>query len=241
MPFLRIFLALWLAITPAFAWAGSMTLLGVGSSASAPSSLALDGNAIGTNSGTVSSVAPVLTTTQANDVIIVLVTVSSGSVASVTSPHLTFMHRATASFFSTVFAYEYYAIAASPLTSETITVAFTSTGIDPMANAFGISGANTASPFDPNGALPGIVGTGGAGGSYPTITTSNANTFDFGITLFGSTTTPTAGAGWTLLQHIDNAMSAYQINSTTQSGLQFTSGNGPGSDVAVGIADAVTK
>jgi hypothetical protein len=33
---LRIFLALWLAITPAFAWAGSMTLLGVGT-ASAPS------------------------------------------------------------------------------------------------------------------------------------------------------------------------------------------------------------
>lgn len=29
---LRIFLALWLAIAPAFAWAGSMTLLGVGSS-----------------------------------------------------------------------------------------------------------------------------------------------------------------------------------------------------------------
>jgi hypothetical protein len=30
MPMLRIFLALWLAFTPAFAWAGSMSLMGVG-------------------------------------------------------------------------------------------------------------------------------------------------------------------------------------------------------------------
>lgn len=246
---LRIFLALWLGLTPAFAWAGSMSLIGVGkpSAASPPPSLALDGNVgVAINGTPTASVN--LTTTSANDVIIVLVAHGGGTV-SVTSPHLTFTQRASANRFGSQFVYEFSAISASPLTSpETIT--FTNSAANSgMMNAFGISGANTTSPFDPNGALPGIVGTGGPGGSYASATTTNSNTFIYGIISFDSTANPLPGTSnnWLALQTLSGPpfpfsfLTEYQIVSSPQTGLLLNSSNGPATDVDASIVDAVTQ
>ncbi len=77
----------------------------------------------------------------------------------------------------------YYAIssipAIAPYNTYTITVTMSNTAGNCAAFLFGISGADIASPFDPNTSIP-AVATGGSGvtnANKPTITTSNANDF----------------------------------------------------------------
>jgi hypothetical protein len=117
--------------------------------------------------------------------------------------------RADAKYCSNMEGYESYAIAQSPLSSDTITCAtVTTTWISCIA--FAVSGANTASPFDV--AQPTITSTGGpppncpkvGNGVFPCVqsmTTSKPNDFVFDLGTDNADNVPsqTAGTGFTII------------------------------------------
>jgi len=149
-------------------------------------SLGVDGSTTAGSGGsaTNSQTTGTLTTTHTNDVIVVIASLSDGSggsgtsnhVSSVTGTGLTFTLRTAATNYVNPTYYadveEWTAIASSTF-SNTITVNTSGTFRFTVV-AFGISGANTSSPFDANaGANPTASGTSNA----PSVTqsTSNAN------------------------------------------------------------------
>ena len=106
-----------------------------------------------------------LTTTSPNDVIIVQDAVGAGG-ADCTgkdtisdSAHLVWTYRAH-SFASGNQVEEWYAVASGVLSSDTITTSFCTYEYGAVV-AFGIAGANTASPFDLNPSLPQVATGGG--------------------------------------------------------------------------------
>lgn len=242
---LAIVASLCFPIFGAKAWWQSIQQVGV--SGAPPAGLALDGN-VGAAMNNVTTASVNLTTTKTNDVIIVLVSHApfTTETVSVTSPHLTFTLRATANRFNGNFAYEYEAIASSTLSAETITFTSSQPG-GGILNAFAISGANTSSPFDPNVSLPSPVGTGGAGGAFPTGATTNPNTLIFGIIYYDSTANPLPGSGWGALQTLSGppfpqtSLTEYQIASSPQPSLTLDSPTGPSTNVDVALMDAVTQ
>ena len=72
---------------------------------------------------------------------------------SISSAHLVFTMRVLVSNTGNENLEEWYAISASALAGETITVTLSASGYS-TASIFGISGANTASPFDVHTGLP---------------------------------------------------------------------------------------
>ncbi len=119
--------------------------------------LAIDGTA--TASSSTSTCVMTLTTTSANDMIVVFVTdsVNTDTVLSVTATGLTFTNRKQLSWgaagVST--AEEWSAPSSGILTSKTITVTMnTQAAYSNRCNVFGISGANTTTPYDVNVSLP---------------------------------------------------------------------------------------
>ena len=141
---------------------GDAFVLGASNSVVAGSSgsLALDGSATAGSGGTQtnSQTTGTLTTTHANDVIIVIASLSDGSggsstsntVSAVTASGLSFAKKAAVANFVNPNYFtdveEWYAIASSTF-SNTITVTTTGT-FRFTAIAFGVSGANTATPFN---------------------------------------------------------------------------------------------
>ncbi len=112
--------------------------------------------------------------------------------------------------------------------------------------AFGVSGANTASPFDPNPLLPkaqaNINCPGFSAPCNTGVSTSNANDFVF---QFGGDTgyiTQTAGAGMTLIQYevfLDRiAYAQYQIAANPLSTATLSFGAAQGFDFGV-IVDTI--
>jgi len=108
---------------------------------------AIDGNGTGQFTGTNTGTC-VLTTTQANDVIIVMVhcekTGSAQTVASVTSPHVTFSKRSSLAFVNTNNSSNqnlevWWGVAASALSAETITITLSAATDDASYVAFGVS------------------------------------------------------------------------------------------------------
>lgn len=191
---------------------------------------ALDGSAQGTwSAGTTFTVT--LTTTSTNDVIIVNVASNTNAPSSVTdAAGLTWNLRTSVT--NTNFIHEYYATSSGTLTGDVITINYGAAPSYAAATAFGISGANTSSPFDANAALPGTSTSGN-----PTITTSNANDFLFclyrGDNITLGPTTPFIGI-------IDNnyQMSEYEVVSATQAALSCAHTTGA---INGAIGDAVVQ
>ncbi len=171
-----------------------------------------------------------MTTTKANDVIILEIVENGTTVSSVSDTDgLTWYQRAVAGTGSR-HIYEYYAIAPNALSADAITVNFSGTASYADLNAFGISGANTFSPFDTS--VPATAAT-----STGTITTSNANDFVFAAYRFSTDATPSAGSSWTAINASGGYyLSEYQITSATQTGLVATAST---ADENGGIVDAV--
>src|SRR6266550_6469328 len=174
----------------------------LGASKTVGSTLALDGSGTGSGSAATSYTIG-LTTSNANDVLYLShVNGQSGTVTSVTSsPSLTWTQRASVTYSTVVSPSNnletWYAVWGSS-GSITITVNL-SAAVNSAGVAFGVSGANTASPFDSNAAIP-HTNSGDAGTTASvTISTSNAN--DFLIGAVGLTGTPalTIGGGSTLV------------------------------------------
>lgn len=191
--------------------------------------LALDGSTSNTVTGP-ASLTLTLSTTSTNDVIVVDIAPNGAPIVSVTSSHLTFTRHAIVG--SNPFTLErWYAIAASTLSSEVITVTMTSAGPLLTAFAYGISGANTSSPWDSGGPQ--------TSGSDPlSITTANANTMVLATFRMGSTASPTAGSTFTSIAPIAGfAISEYKIVSSIGTySCTLTTGAGNANGV---IVDAV--
>jgi len=192
--------------------------------------LALDGSGSGTGSSATSYTIS-LTTSHANDVLYLShVNGQSATVSSVTSsPSLTWTHRASVTY-STVASptndlETWYAIWSSS-GSITITVNL-SASVNSAGVAFGVSGANTGSPFDTNGAIP-ATNRGDAGtSSSVTISTSNANDLLIGAVGVLGNPSLTVGSGTTLVatqavSTIRETSDEYKIVSSTQSNLALT-------------------
>ena len=215
---------------------GTSTLDGVrvtNGAVAGTSSLALDGNAF-SNQSYVSSANVTLTTAHANDVIILDI-IQNGSTGSTVSDAagLTWNVRAVAGGARQTIA-EYYAVAPNALSGDVITVNFGGTDYYADLNAFGISGANTSSPFDTNVSVPATAGV-----STAAVTTSNPNDFIFAGYRFIYTPGPGAGSGWTAISAGGGYyMSEYQVTSAVQSGLVATTSS---ADLNGGIADAVVQ
>jgi hypothetical protein len=153
----------------------------------------------GSNSGVTSgggdrTITLTLRTTYPNDVLYISVTENDArEVTGITSTGLTWSLRATATRTSGVKVETWYAVKTDS-GSTAITISF-----DDMTNgaavAFGVSGANTASPFD------GTPGTNNDHSSTATasITTTNANDFIIGAVGISSEPTVTQGTGYTLI------------------------------------------
>ncbi len=141
------------------------------------SSLAIDGTADFQGACT-STCATALTTSTAGDVIYLIfnsVTTPTTNPPTVTDTSgLTWGLRATASNTGGI-EYTYYAIAAGTLSADTITVHALDSGTSGTIYVFGISGANTVTPFDPHAGIPATAMSGGPSPFTASITTSNAN------------------------------------------------------------------
>lgn len=217
------------------------------SAVSAPSgSLSVEAatNPVGFNS--VASANISITTTGSDQIIVVLVGLAQGlssagiTVSSVTSTHLTFTKRdgdsKTASFYSTDLEI-WWAHSTAPLTSESITVSFSSGSTYGTISAIAVSGANSSTPWDANGSLPATAFSTSSGTGSATYSTTTNNTVAF----FIESTTDTSGYGGSGANHhptgftsIGNepglsaggsANYSYIINSTTQSSTTVTSSN----------------
>lgn len=136
--------------------------------------IAIDGSATG-ESALTSLAAGALTTSSSDDIIIAAIEVNSAlsiSVSGVSGGGLTWAKKIAVAnafdgggiFTSTEI---WWAVAASPLSSQVITATATLAG-DHSIVVFGISGLNTSSPFDSNASFPASVKN-TAGASAPSI------------------------------------------------------------------------
>lgn len=196
--------------------------------------LALDASVSG-NSGSSGSFQVTITTTVAACVLLAFITTNGGPVTGITdSAGLTWTHRATGRSVGGETNELWYAIAASQVTSDIITVATTSANFITV-HAFAVSGADTASPFD------GTAVTDGTAPADPlSISTTNADTMIIGGFRFSGTGSPTAGTGFTSIAALAAGfqLAEYQIVAATQTNLDVTVGTGVG-DSGGGIADAI--
>lgn len=191
--------------------------------------LAPDGSAHANDSAT--SVAPVLTTANSNDIIIAIATVNGGPVTGISGGSLTWNFIAESEGSADQLEM-WYAVAASPLSSEAITITQTSSAFI-TADVFGISGADTSTIFDANVSTPAVSPT-----AILSVSTDTADTFIVVGYRFGSEATPTEGTGFTKISGADFQLSEFKIVSSTQSSLSMAIGTGNG-DQNGGVAVAL--
>ncbi len=146
---------------------------------------AIDGSASGTFGGSSGTVT--LTTTLANDVIIICIhnekSGSAQTVSTVTSTHLTWARRTSQAWLnsggdaSSNNQEIWWATASSALTSEVITVTLSAATDDASMAAFGVNGCPTpSSPWDANGAVPAMAFTTTVTDSTTPLTVSGIST-----------------------------------------------------------------
>ena len=158
--------------------------------------LALDGSGFGSRIGINSCVlSQNLTTTQQPDVIVALVAIND-TTTTVTSPtdtaSLHWAYRASQQGLAGVQIFFYYAIASQVLAADNITFGLSSLHVATICETFGISGADTNVPFDPNSGMP---STNGGNSTTNSVTYNTYNPNDFLIILQGFCAVGSAGSG----------------------------------------------
>jgi hypothetical protein len=208
----------------------------------------LDGSvSAGTGGG--SSLTVSLTTTNANDIIYVIVVINAGSTNAPTATGLTFLRRG-ASDISVPGAVMgvYYAVASSAGTYSITESA--SRQKDTVVVAFGVSGAKTASPFDPNASIPKSA-TGPGTTASVTISTSNPDDFIIGAVADNGRSDPSGGtavAPFILIatqndgvdRKVDGSAEYYQVT-TTQKNLVVAFNTDPTAKNWAIMADAIVN
>lgn len=189
---------------------------------------AIDGTAgdqfSSTNTGTIS-----LTTTQANDVVILefFAQNSTGgivrNVSTVTSAHVTWTKRKSYNWQANGGTWPcvleiWWGVAASPLTAELITITLSGNIDDAAYQAFGVSGHPTpSSPWDANASLAGANANSGGSGTVTPLTVSGVNTTATAGMVVGCWGGPSAIASMTL----PSGSSAVRATQQNSGGVQF--------------------
>lgn len=171
-------------------------MLGFGHGAHA--ALAVDGNAHGNNA--LNSISVSLTTTTVNDAIFVIVefnvtgcgTAQTGSVSDTAA--LTWHFRTQSRITTGQCIAEYWAASPAVLTGDSITWNSGATSSFNSMTVLGVSGSNTASPFDSNASIPASVI---AGTAMAPFSTTAATSLVLASGRLSATSAPTAGSGWT--------------------------------------------
>jgi hypothetical protein len=175
-------------------------------------------------------------TAQINELIVVVITGNSnfptvGSITDSFGTHLSYSPKVSYTSISAgQCLYVYYALTGTQTGSFTITISM-STNDNYCVQAFGITGANTATPFDTNTNLPRTAS--GTTSSKPTVSgvsTSNANDMILAFEGQTSSTAQTAGSSFTApanLLHNVNSLGnnvEYEIVTSTQSSISVSFG-----------------
>src|SRR5256712_5565789 len=201
-------------------------------------SLGLDG--IGKPSGCCGSI--LLTTNNANDVIIVIIECGyrscNGNVSSVTdSSGLSYTLRI--SYAPNDRLWEYYAVAPTPLSSDNITILVSGFLIGWMA--FAVKGANIATPFDIAPSLPATISCPGAPGRNDCTVSAGTSAVDFVIasTAINDADACAASTGFTEVTPAGGSLDIdYQIFDTLGAQTYFTCS---GTDPTAIVLDALTS
>lgn len=155
----------------------------------------LDGQASAGYSATSGSVS--LTTTKTNDLIYVAVSTLSIPTVTISGGGLTWNSRGSQANGVTGKVSTFYAVASSALSSASITATLGSSQRFVII-AFGISGTNTANPFDPN--LSTVkTSTGTASTASVSLTTTSNNDFLIGALYVSNNPTVTLGSGFSTI------------------------------------------
>lgn len=190
--------------------------------------LALDGSA--NVNATANSLGVSLTTSNADCVIVVSITTNGGPVTGVTASGLTFSKHAEKPGGSAATIELWIAVAASPLSSVTITVTTTWSQFLTVT-AFGVSGADTSTIFDGNASVPDERAT-----APCTISTDEDDTFIIGAFRMSASASPSEGAGFTKIFGANFQLTQYLIASSPQSNLSVPTGGGAASNGALATA-----
>jgi len=161
----------------------------------AGTTLALDGSGIGSSIGGNCVWSQKLSTLNEPDVIVAMLAINdtTTTVTSVTdTASLQWTLRASLKEPTNVQIIYYYAIASAPLVADSVTFVLSSTAVATVCVDFGISGADTSVPFDPNVGMPN-KNNGLSTAANLTYNTSNPN--DFLIILEGFCAQGAAGSG----------------------------------------------
>lgn len=189
----------------------------------AMAAMAIDGGISGTTlSGNNLSVT--LTTTSTNDVIYLFSKSLSSNIGSITdTAGLTWVNRGLCS--GTPSAEGWYAISSGALTSDVITAHYPIGPGSTRVTAFGVSGANTSSPFDGNGSIPSCLLQASGSSAAVTISTNNANDMliaSLGVTSTLGTLTRPSGFISSGIASGTVTDTSYDIVSSTQSSITET-------------------
>jgi hypothetical protein len=207
-------------------------------------SLSLDGHAVSAASCGSSPCVLAISTTLTSDVIVVITEGNSASGCSVSDGALLTWNTRTAcqnvpSGSPTTRGYGvYWAVAIAPLTSDSVSVAFTSSNFRLLI--FAVNGANTVSPFDPSVSIPSYSSANPPTGCV--MTTSYPEDFLFSTAQQGSTPTYTVPSGFTPIDHTtfgEESEDAYQIVTSAQVGVTETWGSSIGTSAVVTTCDAI--
>lgn len=248
-------------VAPTIDGGGTGTRSTSGSSARSPIGTSLGSFPLGsfTLGGGDGNLTLTLTTTLANDIIVVLpyneLNAGASAVASVTSPGLTFARRAQSNDTGNGSLEMWWALATAPLTATVITVAFAGAFDDAGCVAFGVNGCNLAAPWDTNGSLP-KIGSFPNAGPISVTGVSTTQTDDLVLFSCGAMAGPgsiSLGGGFTDILQVSNSggvlfcnqMSAGMAVTAAQSSITITtpfSINSFGAPTAGGevIVDALT-
>lgn len=201
--------------------------------------LAIDGSVLGTVAAA-TSLTVALTTANAGDVIVVFAACNgcfqTGPLATIDdTAGLTWTLRASTPVIEVgqgqwQSLLEWYAIAPAALAADQITVWQWTAEIITVV-AFGVSGANTAAPFDANASLPATAGSGAV-----TVSTNGSQTLIFGAARLSPVSPGNMPAPWTTIETGDWAVAGYQIFSTPQSSLTIPLPSGGASNGTIGDA-----
>lgn len=206
----------------AMAWWQSIQQVAV---ASAVIPLSLDGTPqTNNNAGATSFALPMFSTSNSNDVVIVAMTGNGFPLLAPTSANLTFSHHPglTDPSGGSSQCSIWYAIAASPLVNEVITVHQTSaaffTGL-----VFAVTGGKTSAPFDVSG--PSMSST----ATLAAITTAASNTFAFGLLINGGPSPINSFTNMNATAAGNFVVLNYKIVSAPLSGVNWDSSGAAGS------------
>ena len=172
------------------------------------------------------SASATLTTAASSDLVYVIVGILNAGGQTVSSvsdnSSLTYAQRTAVSYGTNVRVETWYAVTASPLTSDVVTVTL-SGAVGAVVIAMGVKGVNTASPFDP--ALSSPASSNGTGTSASaSVTTLNPNDLLIGAVVAQNNPALTAGAGFAAVTTVGTPTNSIGAGAESQSVTSVQSG-----------------